>query len=441
MRTTLTPAGRSTSPPGGGALSRRDLLRLGLAGAAGLALASCARGTESRPAAEGVVTLFNDNPTWADGFAKASAALQRRVGFTLAPRAVPNVSNYQQIVRMSAQTDSTADLVKWWNGYRLREVARVGVFHDLTPAWDNARSNGWVDDPTLQAAFSYQGRQYGVPLYKSYFVMFYSKKAFATLQEDVPATWDDLLRVIGKARKAGLTPIAAGGATSWESLIWFEQLVNGTDADFYRRLTAGEASYTDPTAEQAMSLWVDLYGRGAFSTPDISASDVPGQMKQGTTAMLLYGTWNTGAFVTAGLTDKDFGAFLVPAPSGKPVVSVESGGLMVSANAHKLDAALSVATAWLSTDVQRAWVGFLKDNSANPAALPGVGAVRDVVHAVAQQRPQQTLRYWEASPPALIEGNVQDLSAFMTNPSAGAARSTLASMQRRADKEWKVWTS
>lgn len=436
--TGLTSSGRTEPPAPAGSLSRRDLLR---AGAAGLLLASCARGTESRPAAGDVVTLFNDNPTWEPGFAKAGRALHKRVGYSLAPRAVPNVSNYQQIVRMSAQTDSTTDLVKWWNGYRLREVARVGVFADLTAAWDNAREQGWVDDPKLRAAFTSGGRQYGVPLYKSYFAMFYSKKAFARLKVDVPTTWDELLSIIDKARKANIIPIAAGGATSWESLIWFEQLLNGIDPEFYERLTAGHASYTDPTAQQAMSLWVDLYRRGAFSAPDISASDVPGQFGKGSTAMLLYGTWNTGAFVAAGLTDKDFGAFLVPAPSGHTAVSVESGGLMVSANAHKLDAAREVAAAWLSTDVQRAWISFLKDNSANPAAVPGVAAVQDVVKAVAAQKPTETLRYWEASPPVLIEGNVQDLSAFMTDPSPGAARSTLASMQGRADKEWKVWSS
>jgi multiple sugar transport system substrate-binding protein len=41
----------------------------------------------------------------------------------------------------------------------------------------------------------------------------------------------------------------------------------------------------------------------------------------------------------------------------------------------------------------------------------------------------------------LIEGNVQDLSAFMINPTAANASRTLSSMQRRADKEWKVWRS
>ena len=56
-----------------------------------------------------------------------------------------------------------------------------------------------------------------------------------------------------------------------------------------------------------------------------------------------------------------------------------------------------------------------------------------------KQKPSQAIRYWEASPPVLIEGNVQDLSAFMTNPTPENIKPTLTKLQRRAEKEWKAW--
>lgn len=422
--------------------SRRALLASSFAGAAGLALSSCARGTLSRPAPADVLSLFSDNPSWNSGFQDAGRQLSRLSGYRLAPQGVPNVSNYQQIVRMSAQTDSTADLIKWWNGYRLRDVARAGILADVTAAWDEADRRGWCRDPALRASFTSDGKQYGVPLYKSYYAVFYSKPLFARLGVDVPTTWQEFLHIVDTAHARHITPIAAGGATSWESSIWFQQLVNGLDHDFYLDLTAGRRSYTDAPCRQAMEVWSDLYRRGAFSSPDVSVSDLPGRFTQGRTAMCLYGTWNTGALLDAGLKNADLGAFLLPPPpGGNRSVVVESGVLAVSANAHKRKAAEATARAWLDPSVQRAWTGFLRDTSADPAVVPDVGAVREVVAQVQKERVPQAVRYWEASPPVLIEGNVQDLSAFMIDPTPSQAAKTVASMQRRAEKEWKAWKS
>lgn len=424
------------------AVSRRTALSASFAGAAALALSACERGTLSKPAASDTLSLFNDNPSWTPGYHAAGQELSRLGGYRLAPQAVPNVSNYQQIVRMSAQTDSTADLVKWWNGYRLRDVARAGILADVTEAWDQAQSRGWCDDPALRESFTSDGRQYGVPLYKSYYAVFYSKPVFAKLGVEVPTTWQEFLHVVDTAHARHITPISSGGATSWESSIWFQQLVNGLDHRFYLDLTAGKRSYTDAECRQAMGLWSDLYRRGAFSTPDASVSDLPGRFAQGSTAMCLYGTWNTGAFLDAGVKDTDLGAFLLPPPpGGASSVVVESGVLAVSAKAHKRQGALDTARAWFDPAVQRAWTGFLRDTSADPSVVPDVGAVREVAAQVRAQRPPQAVRYWEASPPVLIEGNVQDLSAFMIDPTADRAVRTLASMQRRAEKEWKAWKS
>lgn len=428
------------SSDSGHSLTRRTVLASALAGAVGLAAAGCARGTQTRPAPGDVVSLFNDNPTWAPGYQAAGDALHRLVGYRLSARASPNVSSYQQIVRMSAQTDSTTDLIKWWNGYRLRDIARSGILADVTSAWDIAAQHGWSDDKELRDSFSYEGRQYGVPLYKSYWAVFYNKPMFRKLHLDVPTTWDEFRRTIETLKAKKITPIASSGASDFTSLTWFQQLVNGLDHQFYLDLTAGKASYTDPVCRQAMKLWIELFDAGAFSAPDVNVATVPAQFIQGKTAMHLYGSWNTNAFLTNGVKDANLGLFLLPPPpGGNHSVVVESGVLSVSKKAHKLGPARKVANAWLNPSVQRAWTDFLKDTSADPAVVPKVGAVRELAAQVRREKPSQAIRYWEASPPVLIEGNVQDLSAFMINPTAANATRTLSSMQRRADKEWKVW--
>ncbi|MFC7375783.1 ABC transporter substrate-binding protein [Brachybacterium sp. GCM10030267] len=420
-------------------VSRRTALSAaGAAGAVAL-LPGCARGTLTRAAPGPDVTLSNDNPTWAPGLTDAGDLLREQTGHGIAVRATPDVSSYQQIVRTSARTDSTTGLVKWWNGYRLRDVARSGIFADLTQIWDEAEAQQWVD-PAMRESFSVDGTPYAVPLHQSYYAMFYSRPAFDKLGLQPPQTWDDLLGVADELKADGITPIASGGTSTWEAIIWFQQLVNGLDPDFYTDLTEGRASYLDDVAVEAMETWAELYDRGIFSPPDFSVPEVPGRFEEATVGMNLYGTWNANTYVQAGLGDV-FGLFMVPPvdPSAAPTIVTESGALAVAENAHKREEALAVLGSWLRTDVQQVWVDFLNDLSANLEALPPVPAVQELAATVAETAPQFATRYWEASPPVMVEGNVQELGAFMASPSSQNATATLVKMQKRAEDEWKKW--
>ena len=79
--------------------------------------------------------------------------------------------------------------------------------------------------------------------------------------------------------------------------------------------------------------------------------------------------------------------------------------------------------------------------SPNPHALPKSDLVKDLAKDVARVRPVELTRYWEASPTPLVEGNVQDLGAFMVNPSRANGAATLRSMEYRARTEWKTWNA
>lgn len=421
-------------------VSRRTVLAGAGLGALG-ALTGCARGTLTRPAPSGVITLNNDNTTWEPGFQAASDVLAERVGLELQIRANPNTSNYQQVVRMSALTDATTDVFKWWNGYRLHELVHGGILTDLSSAWDRAEQEGWVD-PELRDSFSEDGVPYGIPLYRSYFAMFYSKALFEEHGLEPPETFSELLEIAHTLRDAGVTPIASTGAGSWQSLIWFQQLLAGLDPDFYEALTEGEASYTDPIAEEAMDLWAEMYSDELFSAPDMEESGVDVQIADGTMGMTLAGTWMANEFRGSGIESSEVGVFQVPTvdPGAEQSIFVESGALCVPANAHKSEEALMVAEEWLATEVQQSWVDFLADASPNPEAIPDDSVVADFAEGIQQEPPRQLIRYWEASPPALIEGNVQDLSSFMVTPTESNARSVLRSMQERAEREWGVWT-
>lgn len=428
---------RSTSP-----VARRTVLALGGAGVLTTLLSSCARGTQTQPSAPGTVTLNSDNPTWGPGYEAASAVLEKRVGYRITSRSIASVANYTQIIRMTAQTDSTTDLIKWTNGYRLKDIARADILTDLNDVWDDVISRGWVD-PSQRDSFTYRGKAYGMPLYKSYYAVFYSKRAFVDLGITVPTSFDELLAAARTLKGAGITPFLSPGATTWEAEIWFMQLLASRDPAYYEAVTTNEASYLDEPARAAMDEWSSMYSEGLFSAPDVTSNDLPGLVAENRFGMMLYGTWFANTLLAAGLTDDDIGFFRVPprTSSVRPAIVVESGSLSVPVKAHRHRAAVEVARAWLATDVQTAWVGFLGDTSPNPHALPSSDLVKDLARDIAETDPIELTRYWEASPTPLIEGNVQDLGAFMVTPTPEKGRETLRSMQDRAGTEWKIWNA
>jgi multiple sugar transport system substrate-binding protein len=120
-------------------------------------------------------------------------------------------------------------------------------------------------------------------------------------------------------------------------------------------------------------------------------------------------------------------------------VIIESGIFAVPEKAPNKDAAVEALGEWLNPDVQQVWVNQINDISANPEVPIENPILTSVTQQVRQSQPVELERYWEASPPALIEGNVQDLATFMVDPSDDNIDATLQRMQERAEEEWAKW--
>lgn len=416
-------------------MKRRELLAgLGATGAALLA-GGCGKGLQAPP---GTVSFYSDNPTWKSGFADASRQLKKASGVGLYLLSVPTVASYEQVIKAQLQTTKSPDLVKWWNGYRLQDLARIGQLTDLSDIWEMANGKGWID-PAIRPDCSYDDKVYGLPLYQSYYVVFYSKKVFAKHDIQPPATWAEFMAAAAKINKAGVTPFVSTQSYPW-SFIWFQELISKLDVAFYQKLTAGRASYTDSSARDAMSLWQEMIDKGYFTSPDTDLTNVPAMLHAGSVAMYPAGTWNNQAIQASGLkSGKDFDAFIMPTvePNARKSVVVEVGTFVVPARAPNEAEARDVMRHWLDPSVQKVWSAFLADCAPNPTVVSPDPVIRHVQALVKQTNPTRVNRYWEASPPALVEANVQDLGDFMIHPEK--AQDVLSRMQRRGEAEWSYW--
>ncbi|QEU96578.1 ABC transporter substrate-binding protein [Streptomyces kanamyceticus] len=407
-----------------------------------VAAASCALATACGTAAgqpPGKVAVLGDSLPWEKPMAAAGAAMKTVASLQLVPEVNPSLESFEQIVRSSLRTNKTPDMLKYWSGYRLRDLARTGGIEDLTDQWDGAVAKGWVD-PSLRGAFTHRRRVYGLPMNLAYWVMFYNPQVFREHDIKTPETWDGFLAACARLKKAGITPLHGTAADRWPSFIWFQEILSRQDPRFYQDLMNGRERYTDPRAERALRTIASFFDKDWFTPMDLSHTDAAAALVRGTVGMVACGTWLGSTLAGAGGKPGDsVGAFVLPMadPKARPSVIFESSALVATVKGADHDEAVEAAGTWLHPAVMRAFSGALQDGCPNPKVKAANPVIAGLAKKVRGDKLWLLNRFWEQGPPELVEATVDDLAGFLLNPSS--YRSTLRTMQGRADEAWKVW--
>lgn len=157
--------------------------------------------------------------------------------------------------RLSHGQEPLADVIYWFAGGRLDELASAGVLSPLDDLWRDEH----LDDafgPALRAAVSWAGRPWALPLNYYQWGFYYRRSTFRRLGLAVPATWAEFLSLADRARAAGLAPSASGAADPWTLAAWFDFLdlrVNGLA--FHLALLAGQIPFDDPRVRRVLLAW------------------------------------------------------------------------------------------------------------------------------------------------------------------------------------------
>ncbi|KAA3654997.1 MAG: hypothetical protein DWQ04_33870, partial [Chloroflexi bacterium] len=119
-----------------------------------------------------------------------------------------------------------------------------------------------------------------------------------------------------------------------------------------------------------------------------------------------------------------------------PSIFFETSPLIVSANGTRKDDAMAVAEWWMSAGAQEEWgalMGFTPPNAQSANDNP-VG--KEVVQWTVDNGANAVQRYWEATPPDIVETAVDELSRFILTPDAATMTSVLEAIQAKADTVW-----
>ncbi|MDP9793275.1 raffinose/stachyose/melibiose transport system substrate-binding protein [Catenuloplanes nepalensis] len=303
-------------------ISRRSLLGLAGAGAAGLALGAC--GAESGSTGRTIRWWHIANtdpmlPAWAD-MARRFEAGHPGVKIEITP--LENEA-FKTKLTTNIQAGDPPDIFHTWGGGVLAQQAEAGMIKDLT-----ADVGGWRDQliPTALDSYTIEDKVYASAVDTGMVGFWFNKELFGRAGVTAaPQTWAALLDVVRKLRAADVTPIALAGKEKWPGHYYWSYLalrIGGLDL---MRQAAADRSFAAPEFVTAGTRLAELVALQPFQTGFLAAgySTADGQaatMGNGKAAMELMGQWaptvqNDSSAGRKGLGDK-LGFFPFPAVDG-----------------------------------------------------------------------------------------------------------------------------
>jgi raffinose/stachyose/melibiose transport system substrate-binding protein len=234
------------------------------------------------------------------------------------------------------QSKDRPHIIYSWAGGVLKAQIEAGVLEDIS-----APMKGYSDQlaPAAVAAFTQDGKIYGVPMVLSQVLFLYNKElmAKATLDGAKIKTWDDLLAAVKALKAAGVTPIVVGGADKWPLHFYWTYLamrVGGKPA-FDAAQRGENGGFSGETFVKAGELFKQLVDLSPFQNGFLGFKNQQsvGYFGDGKAAMTLaisnvYLLQRVLAADKVGLGDDKLGWFDFPTvPGGKGAASDTLGGI------------------------------------------------------------------------------------------------------------------
>lgn len=347
---------------------------------------------------------------------------------------------FQATVRGALPTQSAFPIFDWWFGYRMKDLVDAGLLADVTDIWEKHIAAGEYP-ASLMNSFGFDGRAYALPKLVNYWVVYYNQNLFDQYGLEVPTTWDEFMAVADTLKSNGVTPFGLDVVSCrWCSFIWFEELLVRTDPALYQSLMTGETAYNDPQVVAVMEQWQSMIDAGYFTDPgEVNFATSAQSFVNGEFGMFLIGDWWTANAERAGFTaGEDYGIFVMPGitEAGNRSLIIEGRPVMIAENSPLRDQALEFADYFMSVEGQTVWATTSSINSPNLLVPEETRPAHLVALANAVSGGEYDLytRYWEATPPQIVESVVDLLGQFVVDPTT--LQATLDGAQQIAENYW-----
>ncbi len=386
------------------------------------------------------VNFYHDNPEWQKRWVEFGDLSQKDIGLGLNPTAF-KTGVYKSRVKTDLTSPRAPEIFKWWFGYRAKQLVDAGLVADLSGVWEEA---GDSVSPGIREQLTIDGITYAVPLHSSYWVWYYDVDLYEKYDMNPPETWTEFLNQAEFFNEKGINVIGnTVGQSRWTSFIVFQELLLHKDHEFYKKLMAGEAHWTDKEVVETMKLWKSLLDKGYFAPMDSTyVQDYPRMFKNDKLAFAPMGTWYSGILMDRGLQPgKDYNVFVLPAISeeGKGALATEISPLMVGKKSDNKDKAKKWLKWWLSDKEARKldlelWHPMPWDTIISEDAVAKTNPEFAKLLKEVDNYPNKAIRFWEATPTEIVNHAVAEFERMLTSPKRW--RNILKSIENQAAKTW-----
>jgi raffinose/stachyose/melibiose transport system substrate-binding protein len=357
------------------AVSRRDFLKLGGAGLAGVALLGAAGCGGSQQGGGKVIKFFTGT---AETSSQERAAQEIQVDrfekqypkYTVEREAVPTESQ-RNVIQTRLQSNNPPDVFSYDTGPGFGGVlANAGLLHPLEEAY---KQKGWdIYDWAKQRA-TYNGTVYGVPDQVEEVIVYYNKK----LVDEVPKTVDDLEQIADDLKGQGIMPFAFGDQEQWPaSHIFSIGVSNVLGREGLDNILYGDGRWDTPEVVDAIDLLFRKFVQKGYYPDGVNAityDDANALFFSGKAAMNPTGTWLVSTIVES-VQDFDVGFFPFPSINGSGI-SPPAGvgtGLFVAKKAKDYEGAITFIDYLLQDDTARLVMEKFNTIPAHPVDTKGL---------------------------------------------------------------------
>ncbi|GAA4086687.1 ABC transporter substrate-binding protein [Nonomuraea soli] len=319
-------------------------LKIGVAGAAALALATACGGGETPAAPTGGETLtLQTNWTTAGTesvpLKKALAAFTQKTGIQV--KVLENGDDLNQVYETALLAGQEADVLLVGLLEKQLDWVKNGA---VVPVEDYVGAWGLQEEIPAEALADWkdaQGHLRGLPYAGFTWPWWYNKALFDKHGIALPATADDLVAAAGKLRKAGVGPVAIGG-NDWSGQKVFMQIMETyLDAESAKKVFAEGETCASPAAMKGIELFVKLREAGVFvdGVEGLTADQAGAMYQDGSAAIAPLGSWSYVSTEPALAETTVLGGFPVATGGtyGKPTAfrGSTSAGWWISPNGKK----------------------------------------------------------------------------------------------------------
>jgi raffinose/stachyose/melibiose transport system substrate-binding protein len=273
--------------------------------------------------------------------AKAFEDIQSNASMILNSGAAPDVMEYNK-------GNATAGL-----------LSTQGLLTDLTSV---ATARGWdkILTPSLQTTCMYSpkgvmgtGKWYGVTTYGEYVMVYYNQDMFTKYNITVPKTLADFEAAMDIFVKAGITPVATGGAEYPAQQIFYQLVLSQANRQWINdyEMYANAVDFHDTALTFGATEFAKWMKNGYLTKNQVSLTAQQGgdAFMAGKSPIFPTGSWWYGSFITE-ITKFKWGIFLFP---GNTLSPGSSGNIwVIPAKSKNADLAADFIDITLSTPIQ-----------------------------------------------------------------------------------------